>query len=621
MQRDLKSFDISEQLKKLPDSPGVYIMYNKENEIIYVGKSVSLKNRVRSYFNSDHSKYKKVQAMVENIYRFEYIIVNNETESLVLEANLIKKNRPKYNINLKDDKQYPYIKITNEKFPKILKVRDLLDDKAQYFGPFPTVSDLEKLVELSILAYKIRDCKLNFDNGKFLKRPCINYYINRCSAPCVKNISEDDYNETIKKVIKFLQGDSSDIKKILKNNMFEASIEKKYELASKYRDYLYEVDNLFSKQIFNIKKFKEYHLISYSYFENTLVVAIFIVNDGLVVDSKHFIVENNLNLTFDELFSNVIRQFYIGFNCKVKEIYIDYDNDKFLCEISKFLKSIYSFNSIFVKFPHRGIKHEQMIILNKNAKEILTKHMINNKSINFKYLDAIKYLKTLLSIETLDRIECYDISNISGDFNVGSMVVYKNGYKSKKDYRKFKINTVKGQDDYSSHREMLTRRLDRLIDEKLENKNSSFSQTPDLIIMDGGKGHFNVAKDVILEKNLNIAVIGLVKDDKHRTRAIVFDDNYIKLEVNSNIYRFLYDIQEEVHRFAINYHRSLQNKKLQISILDEIKGVGDVKKINLLKHFGSISNIKNASVQEILMVDKMDKTTANNIFNFFNRKD
>lgn len=259
-----------------------------------------------------------------------------------------------------------------------------------------------------------------------------------------------------------------------------------------------------------------------------------------------------------------------------------------------------------------------MKILNKNAKEILEKHLINNKSVNFKYLKAIDYLKKLLSIEVLDRIECYDISNISGDFNVGSMVVYKNGYKSTKDYRKFKIQTVKGQDDYSSHKEMLTRRLNRLIDENLENKNSSFSQKPDLIIIDGGKGHLQIAKSVLLEKNINIPVIGLVKDDKHKTKAIVLENKSIELDINSNIYKFLFDIQEEVHRFAINYHRSLQNKKLQISILDEIKGVGDVRKTNLLKYFGSIKNIKKATVQELLMAPKMNKTAADNIFKFFN---
>lgn len=617
MQGNLKEFNIENELKKLPDSPGVYIMYNKDDEIIYVGKSVSLKNRVRSYFNSIH-KYKKVQAMVDNIYRFEYIIVNNETESLVLEANLIKKNKPKYNINLKDDKQYPYIKITNEKFPKILKVRDLVDDKAQYFGPFPTVSDLEKLIELSILTYKIRDCKMNFDKGNFLKRPCISYHLKRCDAPCIKNISEVEYNDKVKKTLKFLSGDTTEIKKYLKAFMLQSSENREYELAAKYRDLLTEIDGLFSKQIFNIKKFKEYHLISYYYAENILVVAIFIVNDGLVIDRKHFIVENTLDLEFDELFSNIIRQFYIGFNTNVREVYIDYDNDKILDDISKFLVSTSSSNSILVKYPKKGIKFEQMNILNKNANEILSKYMIDSKSINFKYLDAIKYLKNLLSIEVLNRIECYDISNISGDFNVGSMVVYKNGYKSNKDYRKFKIKSVKGQDDYSSHKEMLTRRLNRLIDEQIENKNTSFSEVPNLIIIDGGRGHLNVAKSVIFEKNLNIPVIGLVKDNKHRTRGIVFEDDYLELDINSNIYRFLYDIQEEVHRFAINYHRSLQNKKLQNSILDEISGVGEIKKINLLTHFGNISSIKKASIDELLMVNKMDRKTAENIFKFFN---
>lgn len=617
MQGNLRKFDINYELKKLPDSPGVYIMYDKEDKIIYVGKSVSLKNRVRSYFNTNH-KHKKVQAMVERIHRFEYIIVNNETESLVLEANLIKKNRPKYNINLKDDKQYPYIKITNEKFPKILKVRDVKNDKAQYFGPFPTISDLEKLVELSILIYNVRDCKLNFDKGRFLQRPCMSYYLERCSAPCTQNIDKENYNKDIKKLIKFLSGDTTEVKEILFNRMKQASAKQEYELAMKYRDFLNELDDLFTKQIFNIKKFKEYHLISYAYAENILTVAIFVVNDGLVVDRKHFIVENILDLDFEELFSNVIRQFYINHHSNVKEVYIDYAEERFLDEISSFLSNVFSKNSVLVKNPKKGVKFDQMKILKKNASEILTKHIFDNKSINVKYLQAINYLKNILDIEILNRIECYDISNISGDFNVGSMVVYKNGFKSSKDYRKFKIKTVVGQDDYSSHREMLTRRFNRLLGEKINSTGSSFSETPDLILMDGGKGHVNVAKEVLLEKNLNIPVIGLVKNDKHRTKGIIFEDNYIELDINTNIYRFLFDIQEEVHRFAINYHRSLQNKKLQNSILDEIKGVGEIKKIKLLSHFGSISAIKKASLDELAMVDKMDKKTAKNIFDFFN---
>lgn len=619
MQGNLDKFNINEELKKLPDKPGVYIMYDKDDKIIYVGKSVSLKNRVRSYFHANH-KYKKVEAMVQQICRFEYIIVNNETESLVLESNLIKKNRPKYNIDLKDDKQYPYIKITSEKFPRILKVREIKDDKAQYFGPFPTISDLEKLIDLSISVYRIRDCNLSFNNGKFLKRPCISYHLKRCDAPCVRNITAEDYNFLVKKTLKFLSGDSKEVKSFLKDKMLIASKNRDYELAIKYRDYLFEIDNLFSKQIFNIKKVKKYHLISYSYSENTLIIAVFIVNDGLVIARKHFIIDNYMNLEFEEIFSVAIRQFYLEYKDVIKEIYIDYDDENFLDSISKFLQNVFSLSSVLAKFPKKGVKFEQMKILKKNADEILSKHLSNSKLINIKYLEAIKYLQKLISSNELKRIECYDISNISGDYNVGSMVVYKNGYKSSKDYRKFKIKTVIGIDDYASHKEMLTRRLDRFIKDTIENNIGSFSEKPDLILMDGGRGHVNVALEVLSEKNLNIPVIGLVKNDKHKTKGIIYDDTYIELDVGTNVYRFLFDIQEEVHRFAINYHRSLQTKKLQDSVLDEIDGVGEVKKIRLLSHFGSISAIKKATVEEILSVDKMDKKTAKNIFDFFNKE-
>lgn len=609
-------FDIKKELQKLPNLPGVYIMYNSENEIIYVGKSKSLKNRVRSYFVKNHTN-KKVEALVSQIYRFEYIIVNNETESLVLEANLIKKNRPKYNINLKDDKQYPYIKISNEKFPKIMKVRELKNDKSNYFGPFPNVSDLDDLIELCIMIFKIRDCKLNFNSGKTLDRPCISYFLGRCDAPCIKNIDEDIYNKMVSNVIKFLSGSYIEIKTLLEEKMKEFSKKQEYEMAIKYRDYWYKIDGYFEKQIFNIKKFKEYHLVSYAYEKSILVVVIFVVNDGLVVDRRKFVVKDEIYESFEEGFSSIIRQFYAEKSNIVKEIYIDYNNESFLNEISNFISAING-KDVLVKYSQKGIKHDQMHILKKNAMEILNKNLSDKNLINHKYYDAILFLSNLLNNDNISRIESYDISNISGSLSVGSMVVFKNGFKSIKDYRKFRINTVEGPDDYSSHYEVLTRRFNRYLKSKIDNEDNGFNELPDIIFIDGGKGHVNIAKRVILENNLNIPVLGLVKNDKHKTKGIVYKDSIIDLDVNSNIYKFLYEIQEETHRFAITYHKNLRSKELSKSILDEIDGVGDIRKKNLLMHFGSISNIKKASIEEINRVDSIDKKTAEKIYTFFN---
>lgn len=609
-------FNIKKELKKLPDLPGVYIMYNSNNEIIYVGKSKSLKNRVRSYFVKNHIN-KKVEALVSQIYRFEYIIVNNETESLVLEANLIKKNKPKYNINLKDDKQYPYIKITNEKYPKILKVRELKNDKSNYFGPFPNVSDLDDLIEICIIIYKIRDCKLNFNTGKTLDRPCISYFLGRCDAPCVKNIDEKTYSIIVSDVLKFLSGNFTEVKNILEYKMKSHSKNQEYEMAMKYRDYMFKIEGYFEKQIFNIKKFKEYHLISYAFENSILVVVIFIVNDGLIVDRKKFVVKDEIYDNFEDGFSSIIRQFYTEKSNIVKDIYIDYENSNFIQQIYNFINVI-SDKEILIKYPKKGIKYEQMKILKKNAIEILNKNLSDKNLINSKYYDAILFLTKILNIDKIFRIESYDISNISGTLNVGSMVVYKNGFKSSKDYRKFKINTVEGQDDYSSHYEVLTRRFNRYLKSKIENEKNGFEELPDLIFIDGGKGHVNIAQKVILENNLDIPVLGLVKDNKHKTRAIVYNNEYINLDVNSNIYRFLYEIQEETHRFAISYHKNLRNKEISKSILDEISGVGEIRKRNLLIHFGNISNLKKASIDEINRVDSVDRKTAEKIYAFFN---
>lgn len=611
-------FDIKKELSKLPEKPGVYLMYDKDDTIIYVGKAINLKNRVRQYFDNSKNKHPKVIAMVSHVVRFEYIIVDNEVEALVLESNFIKKNRPKYNILLRDDKQYPYIKITNEKYPRVLKVRNISKDRAEYFGPFPNVYAVNDIIELIHELFKIRTCNLNFNKGQKLKRPCLNYFIKRCPGPCIGEGNEEDYLKDIGEINKFLNGKHEKIVKDLTEKMYKASSELNFEQAAKYRDNLESIDIIFEKQKITNTNSLDMDMISFAREEGIVCVQVFFMRNGKIVDREHFILEDDFHESDERVMASFMKQFYLDITYIPKLILVDYEVEE--KELIEKMLSQKKESKVVIRKPQRGDKVDLMEMVRVNAKDMLSKYISRHYKKEKNLESAILDLKKITKIEKLDRIECYDISNISGVQSVGSMVVFENGKKAPKEYRKFKIKTVKGPDDYASHREVLTRRLKRGIKDKEKGINKvGFGKMPSLIIMDGGKGQVNIAKEVLENLNLDIPVIGLVKDDDHKTRGIIFEDREILLKVNTPLYRFLFSIQEEAHRFAINYHRKLREEDLKKSELDGIDGIGKVRKTELYKYFKTLDRIKAASIEELLKVPKMNKKAAENIYTYFRK--
>ncbi len=604
-------FDIKEELKKVPHKPGVYIMHDKDDEIIYVGKAVDLRRRVGQYFDSSQ-KLAKVAAMVSHVEYFEYIIVANECEALVLESNLIKKNSPKYNIVLRDDKQYPYIKITNEKFPRVLKTRRLLKDKAKYFGPFPNAYAVNDIIDLIHEAYKIRTCNLNFDKGQKLKRPCLNYYINRCDGMCVYDVDEEEYMRELSEVENFLNGKHDQLTQKLTNKMMEASKNLNFELAAKMRDSIENIKIILEKQNITNTKGLDMDMISMAREAETVCVQVFFMRNGKIIERQHFIIDDKYDESNEHIVGEFFKQFYIDISYIPKQILTDIEiEDKDLIEQMLEQKKG---SKVEIRIPKRGNKTDLLEMVKVNAKEGLDKYISRHLKRERNRENAILDLQDITGVK-IDRIECYDISNTSGVDSVGSMIVFKKGEKSPKDYRKFKIKTVEGADDYASHREVLTRRFNRLINP--EKKDNSFDEKPSIILMDGGKGQVNIANEVLRQFNLNIPVLGLVKDDKHRTRGIIYENNEIKLKVNTPLYRLLFSIQEETHRFAINYHRKLHEKNFKKSELDEIKLIGEKRKKALMKHFKTLDRIKKATVEELSEVEGMNEKAAENIVNYF----
>ncbi|QQK07403.1 excinuclease ABC subunit UvrC [Miniphocaeibacter halophilus] len=609
-------FDIREELKRLPDKPGVYMMFNEDDEIIYVGKAKNLKKRVRQYFTSTSNQTEKVIEMVKHIKRFEYIIVDNEVESLILESNFIKDKKPKYNILLKNGEKYPFIKINNEKFPRIIKDRVIKKDGAKYFGPFPNAYAVTEIIEILQDMFKVRRCNLNFDKGQYLKRPCLYYYIKKCSGPCIKNISEEEYLKNIEEVELFLKGKESKIIDETREKMLQASKELNYELAARYRDNLQNIETIIEKQKVRNAKGTNMDIIALARNGPDICVQVFLMRNGKIIDREHFSIEDEFYEKDSEIMSSFLKQFYLDMAFIPKEILVDILPED-LDTLEKYLSNEKGSKVKIVK-PQRGEKVKLVEMVETNAKEMLEKHITSKQRRERNKDAAVKELKELIGIDDTRRIECYDISNISGVQSVGSMIVFENGEKTPKEYRKFKIKTVEGADDYASHREVLTRRFSRFIVENKKGNNlSGFGKRPSLIIMDGGKGQVNIAKDVLKEFNLAIPAIGLVKDDFHKTRGIIYENQEYPLKVSSALYRMLFQIQEEAHRFAINYHRKLREHDLKKSQLDEIEGIGNIRKKALIKHFKSIDKIKKASIEELMEVDKINRSTAENIYNFF----
>lgn len=613
--------DLRERLDQLPDKPGVYIMKNELDEIIYVGKAKSLRKRVRQYFGSYGKSSKKVASMVSKIHDFEYIIVENEVESLVLESNLIKDNLPKYNILLRDDKQYPYIKVkVNERFPRVMKTRRILKDGAKYFGPYPDVFAVNESIETFERLYPLRTCKLNLENVEEKNyRPCLNYYIGKCIGPCIGNVKDEDYNVMVDEVLSFLSSSNDKLTQKLKDKMMDYSRNLDYENAADIRDRIKNLEYLKERQLISDPEARDdKDIIALAKGIDEVLIQIFFFRNGKIIGREHYMIRDYYNDSYEEIFSSFLKQFYIGASYIPKEIIIE--EKPMDIEVLEDWLTEKRGNKVSITVPIKGDKKELIRMVKRNALDMIEKYGDKYKKRAESNKLALEDIKDLIGLrERPRRIEAYDISNISGVESVGSMVVFEDGDAKKSDYRKFRIKSVIGPDDYSSLKEVIERRFTRGVEEKKEDKNSSFSNFPDLIMMDGGKGQVNAAKEILDKLNLNLEICGLVKDDFHRTRGIIYNNEEFNVDLNSRAYKMIYKIQEEAHRFAINYHRNLRSKTMFKSELDDIKLIGPKRKENLLKHFKSIDKIKKASVKELMEVESMNEKSAESLYEHFRR--
>ena len=613
--------DLRERLDQLPDKPGVYIMKNELDEIIYVGKAKSLRKRVRQYFGSYGKSSKKVASMVSKIHDFEYIIVENEVESLVLESNLIKDNLPKYNILLRDDKQYPYIKVkVNERFPRVMKTRRILKDGAKYFGPYPDVFAVNESIETFERLYPLRTCNLNLENVEEKNyRPCLNYYIGKCLGPCIGNVKDQDYNVMVEEVLSFLSSSDNKLIDKLHEKMMDYSRNLDYENAADIRDRIKNLEYLKERQLISDPEARDdKDIIALAKGIDEVLIQIFFFRNGKIIGREHYMIRDYYNDSYEEIFSSFLKQFYIGASYIPKEIIIE-EKPMDIKVLEDWLSEKRG-NKVTISVPVKGDKKELVRMVKRNALDMIEKYGDKYKKRAESNRLALEEIKDLIGLkERPRRIEAYDISNISGVESVGSMVVFEDGDAKKSDYRKFRIKSVIGPDDYSSLKEVIERRFRRGVEEKKEDKNSSFSNFPDLIMMDGGKGQVNAAKEILDKLNLNLEICGLVKDDFHRTRGIIYNNQEFNVDLNSRAYKMIYKIQEEAHRFAINYHRNLRSKTMFKSELDDIKLIGPKRKENLLKHFKSIDKIKKASIQELMEVESMNEKSAESLYEHFRR--
>jgi len=614
-------FDIEEELKKLPDQPGVYIMHDSEDIVIYVGKAVNLKNRVKQYFQKSRKRTEKINKMVSRIKRFEYIITDSEVEALILECNLIKEYSPKYNTMLTDDKTYPYIKVTvNEDYPRVIFTRRIKRDGAKYFGPYVSAGAIKDTIDLLEKIYRIRTC--NRDLSKTKGRACINYQMKICSGPCINKISKEDYRANVDKVIEFLGGNYDNVVKMLTADMNKASDDMEYEEAARLRDLINEVKAVSTKQKVSFGNFGNRDIVAYAEQGDDVVFQIFFIRNGKVIGRDHTHVKRS-PLDTGDLLTDFIKQYYGNSPYVPDEILVSGEVDD-RENIEKWLSGIGETRRVKIITPLKGEKHKLVELAEKNAEIILKqdKEKITREEKRTK--GALKELDGLLDMPYTKRIESYDISDINGFDNVASMVVYEDGKPKKNEYRKFKIKWHKGADDYASLREVLTRRFEHGIKERqelkekgIDNEYGKFSKFPDLILMDGGRGQVNVALEVLENMGLNIPVCGMVKDDRHRTRGLFYNNIEIEINSHSEAFYLITRIQDETHRFAIEFHRNTRSKNQVKSVLDDINGVGDKRRRALMKYFKSIENIRNASLDELNDVPGMDKRTAENVYNYF----
>lgn len=610
-------FHIEEELKKLPSKPGVYLMHDEKDNIIYVGKAISLKNRVRQYFQSSRNKGAKIEQMVTHIRRFEYIVTDSELEALVLECNLIKEHRPKYNTMLMDDKGYPFIKVTvNEAYPRVMLARTMQKDKAKYFGPFTSAGAVKDTIELIRKIYNIRNCNRNLPRDTGKERPCLNYHIKQCKAPCQGYISEQEYRKSIDKVIRFLNGHYNEVLKELEEKMQEASQNMEFERAIEYRELLGSVKRIAEKQKVTDSRGEDRDILAVAKDAEDAVVQVFFIRGGRLIGRDHFFLRNASDSTKGELLSSFIKQFYAGSPFIPGEIMLHEELEE--QELLEEWLSKRREHRVHIRVPKKGEKEKLVELARKNAALVLNTDKERLKREEGRTIGAVKEIEALLGLDNLVRMEAYDISNTSGFASVGSMVVYEKGKPKRNDYRKFKIKSVSGPDDYASMEEVLTRRFNHGIEELEDGKDlGSFTVFPDLILMDGGKGQVNIALSVLDRLHLQIPVCGMVKDDNHRTRGLYYNNEEIPIDRGSEGFKLITRIQDEAHRFAIEFHRKLRSQGQVHSVLDDIPGVGPARRKALMKHFVNIDAIKNATVDELKELPSMNEKSAIEVYKYF----
>ncbi|MDI9476973.1 MAG: excinuclease ABC subunit UvrC [Natronincolaceae bacterium] len=619
--------DIKQKLKTLPDKPGVYMMMDKNHKIIYVGKAISLKNRVRQYFQSPGSHSPKVRAMVSHINTFEYIVTDTELEALILECNLIKENRPKYNVLLRDDKTYPYIKITlGEEYPRLVKTRRIIKDGAKYFGPYTNEGALNETINIIHNIYPIRKCNNNIERMiKNHERPCLNYHIEKCMGPCTGEIGKEEYMNMIDEIIMFLDGKEEELIYKIEEKMKRAADAMDFEKAAKYRDQTIALNSIVEKQKIVSANGQDQDVIAMARGDKDSWVQVFFVRKGKLVRREHFILKNTKDNSDREIISSFLKQFYSGSTFIPKEILIEQDVDD-LKILEEWISGKRG-SKVTIRVPQRGTKKQLLEMVKKNAVIDMEQNIKIKELEKERTEDTLAKLTELLDLEKIpERIECFDISNIQGVDSVASMVVFEGGKPKKDDYRRFKIRTVKGPDDYASIEEIIVRRFKRgleetqgIIEQSMEISEGRFAVFPDLIMIDGGSGQVGSVKRALNSLKLDIPICGIVKDKKHRTEGLIYEGKEIHVEKTSDPFRLITKIQDEAHRFAINYHRSLRKKTMLQSVLEEIPGIGEARRKALMMHFETIDRIKNATAEELSEVRGMNKKVAENVLKFFKK--
>lgn len=609
-------FQIEEELKKLPSKPGVYLMHDEEDTIIYVGKAVSLKNRVRQYFQSSRVRSSKIEQMVSKISRFEYIVTDSELEALVLENNLIKEHQPKYNTMLKDDKTYPFIKVSiAEAYPRVFVSRSMKKEKAKYYGPYTSSKAVKDTIDFVQKLFRLRTCNRNLPKDIGKGRPCLNYHMGQCNAPCQGLISQEEYQEQVNKAIRFLEGDQEPVIQMLEKKMKDAAERMDFESAMEQRDLIESIQQISQRQKITQSDGEDRDIIAAATDKQDAVVQVFFVRGGKLIGRDHFYLRVAMNDTKSSILNSFLKQFYSGTPFIPRELVLQTEVEDH--EVLEEWMTKVRGSKVYIKVPKKGTKEKLVELAEKNAEMVLEQDRERIKREEARTIGAVQELEELLGLPQITRIEAFDISNTSGIESVGSMVVYENGRPKRSDYRKFKIKWVKGPNDYASMEEVLTRRFCHGIREKQEGESSSFSRLPDLIMMDGGKGQVHAAQKVLERLNLTIPVCGMVKDENHRTRGLSFKEKEVQIEKNSESFRLITRIQDEAHRFAISYHRALRSKNQVHSVLDEIEGIGPTRRKSLMQTFASIEEIKNASVEELLKAPSMNRKSAEKVYDFF----